>query len=322
MLVKHLNLFYKLVIESSIIKILKEIIQELNKNLVSNHISDMVIKFMDKNKCFKIISNYELDVNDYNQIFFSNPFIVSKIKQIPTEIKLDLSYYYETALLTTNKTGKFLNLYTETKPYIYTNNIIGKQYIEGFKQYISNFNNNKTLNLKCNTLTIEEKFIGCATRKCNPSEVIINCAYYNIGNSGYDIIESIDNSSDKIVLYIVPHNSNYEEKFITYPIHPTYAQKYLSNYLDLEGSSLSILKEIKKKYANDEYICFLHHTNTSRFYCLHFHIIKKEYYKRNYPRTEIGINMIQDMFIDEVINNLESNINYYKMINYNLLKMY
>ena len=32
--------------------------------------------------------------------------------------------------------------------------------------------------------------------------------------------------------------------------------------------------------------------------------------------------MIQDMFIDEVINNLESNINYYKIINYDLLKMY
>ena len=30
--------------------------------------------------------------------------------------------------------------------------------------------------------------------------------------------------------------------------------------------------------------------------------------------------MIQDMFIDEVINNLKSNKNYYKLLKYNIIK--
>ena len=150
-----------------------------------------------------------------------------------------------------------------------------------------------------------------------PKEVIINCAYYNIGNSGYDIIESIDNSVYKIVLYIVPHNYNYSHNFIT---KPEYRTKYISNFLDLDNSSLSILNEIKKKYSNNDYLCFLHHTLQLRFYCLHFHIIKKENYKRNFPKTERGNFMIQDMFIDEVINNLKSNKNYYKLLKYNIIK--
>jgi hypothetical protein len=311
---KYNDEFYKLVIESNIKSIIDEIITELNTMVLSNN--STTIKFKNPTKLFKIVSNTILDIEDYKLIFYENPFILSNIKKIPNTIELDLSYYYEISLLKSKPLGICKNLYTETKPYRYTNHIIGKQYIEGFKKYIAN---NKR-NLECNTLTFEEKFTECVMRTCNPSEVIINCAYYNIGGSGYDIIESIDNASHKIILYIVPHNSNYDEKFITYPIHPTYTQKYLGSYLDLEGSSLSILKEIKKKYSSDEYICFLHHTKSLRFYCLHFHIIKKNNYKRNYPNKEMGSYMIQDMFIDELINNLNNNINYYNYINYNLFK--
>jgi hypothetical protein len=141
---------------------------------------------------------------------------------------------YKTSLLKPNTFCKLKNLYIESKPYIYTNNIIGEKYINGFKTYIHNLKYNKPLNLDCVDLTYENKFIGCATRKCNPFEVIINCAYYNIGNSGYDIIESIDNDSHKIILYIVPHNYNYKEDFI---INPVYKTKYLGNILDLDNSS-------------------------------------------------------------------------------------
>ena len=309
--------FYKLVIESNISKIVDDIINELNKKVLSNNFNDMVIKFNDLNKCFIVVSNDEVDIHDYKDIFNKNPFIISNIKQIPDTVKLDLSYYYETSLLKPKLLGIFTNLYIIVKPYIYTNSIKGKQYIQGFQKYINDLKNNKPLNIYCNTLTFEEKYKDCVLSQCSSYEVIINCVFYNIGDSGYDIIESIDNIVNKIVLYIVPHNYNYNNNFL---IKPDYRQKYLGNFLDLEESSLSILNEIKKKYSNNDYLCFIHQTMQLRFYCLHFHIIKKEYYKRNFPKTETGSFMIQDMFIEDVINNIKNNINYYKMLNYNIIK--
>jgi len=309
--------FYKLVIESNMKNIIGEIIKELNTTVSSNNSN--TIKFKNPTKLFKIVNNNILDIEDYKNIFKYNPFIVNKIKQIPQ--KIDISYYYETALLThKQKIGTFANLYTEIKPYRYTNHIIGEQYIKGFYNYIDNLNNNQPVNLDCNTLNFEHKFTDCELRNCYPNEVIINCAYYNIGNSGYDIIESIDNSDNKIVLYIVPHNFNYNYNESPNNLLPIYKNKYLGNFLDLDFTSLPILYEIKNKYSNNDYLCFLHHTITLRYYCLHFHIIKKEYYKRNYPKKDVGTFMIQDMFIDEIINNLKSNKNYYKIINYNIIK--
>ena len=292
--------FYKLVIESNISQIIDSIIIELNTNVNVNG-----IHFSEINKGLKIVSIDKLDTKDYKHIFNKNPLMMRHQIQIPN--KIDISYYYETELLISNKLGNIKNLYTETKPYRYTNHIIGLQYNQGLNKYRDNL---KNTNLECNRLTYEYKFTDCELRNCNPNEVIINCAYYNIGDSGYDIIESIDNTDNKIVLYIVPHNYNKE----------TNIPKYLGNFLDLDETCLSILKEIKNKYCNNNYLCYLHQTMQLRFYCLHFHIIKKEYYKRNYPKTESGSFMIQDIFIDEIINNLNSNINYYKKLIYNLIK--
>ena len=309
--------FYKLVIESNISQLLSVIIQELKGNVVSKNFDDIIIKFNDVNKIFRVVSNDVLDEKYLEDIFDNNPFIVNNITQIPKQSIIDVSYYYKTSLLIPTTFCNLKNLYTEIKPYIYTNSIKGYQYITGFKKYIDNLKNNKIVNLDYNTLTFEKKFTNCSARKCEPYEVIINCAYYNIGNSGYDIIENIDNNDNKIILYIVPHNYNHTETFSEIPEYKT---KYLGNFLDLDETSLSILNEIKTKYLNNDYVCFLHHTMQLRFYCLHFHIIKKDNYKRNYPKNESGIFIIQDMFIDEVINNLKSNINYYKLLNYNIYK--
>ena len=57
-----------------------------------------------------------------------------------------------------------------------------------------------------------------------------------------------------------------------------------------------------------------------RYYTLHFHIVKKQYYKREFPKIEIGSFIIQDIFIDKVINNIQINNNYYKTLNYNIIK--
>ena len=295
--------FYKLVIESNVSKILDSVIIELNKNIKANGIN-----FSQINKGFKIVSIDKLDDKTLKFIFTINLLILMNIKQIPNET--DLSYYYETALLIPKQLGNIKNLYLKMKPYIYENNIFGEEYIKRLQKYLDNLKNSQPVNLDCNTLTYEEKFVGCSIRKCIPFEVIINCSYYNIGNSGYNIIESIDNTDNKIILYIVPYNYNKKNNL----------PKYLGNFLDLDETSLSILNEIKNKYCNNDYLCFLHTTMQFKFYCIHFHIIKKDYYKRVYPIYDSGVYMTQDMFIDEVINNLKCSNNYYKRLNYNLIK--
>ena len=310
--------FYKLVIESNISNILDYIINELNKKILSNNFNNLINNYNlnSFNKVYKIVSHNVF--NEYSNLFKHNPFIINNIS-IPK--KLDMSYYYKLSLLKMNNVvnntkNTIKNLYTEDKPYIYINNIIGEKYINGFKTYINNLKYNKPLNLDCTNLTFENKFKGCAFKKCIDKDVIINCAYYNIGNSGYDIIECIDNASNKLVLYIVPHNYNYESNF---SINPKYEKKYLGNVLDLDDSSLPILYEIKKKYANQNNLCFAHYTNTVFFYTLHFHIIPIEKYKRIYPKLENGQSMIQDLFIDKIINNIKANKNFYLELNYELI---
>ena len=69
---------------------------------------------------------------------------------------------------------------------------------------------------------------------------------------------------------------------------------------------------------------FLHIAFNPKFYALHFHIVHNSYYKREYSFDESGSFLVQDMYIDEVINNLETNINYYSNPNleFDIFKSY
>jgi hypothetical protein len=167
-------------------------------------------------------------------------------------------------------------------------------------------------NFKCNVDNVkyEIEFKGCANKKCEDPE--INCIYYNQG--GYDFIESIDNDDNKIIVYVIPNNYN-----------KIGSLKYLGNFLDLDGSSKEMLHKIKKIYSNENNMVFLHAAFNPKFYCLHFHILrqnKQSKYKRDYDMNEGGTFLQQDMYIDTVINNLEINNNYYKDLNFNLIKSY
>ena len=117
-----------------------------------------------------------------------------------------------------------------------------------------------------------------------------------------------------IIVYVIPNNYNKPG-----------ALKYLGNFLDLDESSKEMLHKIKKIYSNENNMVFLHAAFNPKFYCLHFHILrqnKQSKYKRDYDMNEGGTFLQQDMYIDTVINNLEINNNYYKDLNFNLIKSY
>ena len=323
--------FYKIVIESNISQILYSIIIELNKNINVN-----VINFSETNKGLKIVSIDKLDDKYYHLIFHYNPIIMKKLyNNIKYETnnsnkmnidKIDTSYYYDTVLLDkslikNNVLLVLINIYklyntTSKKPILVQNFLNSNSYKTRLQSYLTN----KSQEI-CKFLSYEENipdFWKCIIQDC--PNIKINCIFYDVDGCGYDFIESIDHSANKIIVYIVPNKHPKNIKNIK--------NKYIGNFMDLDIDSLDMLNAFKKKYDSYNCICFLHATITTMFYCLHFHIVKKidnihdAHYNRIYNDGELGSFIIQDMFLYEIINNLNINNNYYKNTNFSLIKTY
>ena len=303
------DVFYELVLKSNISNMPDIILNKLNKKINENPNSEFIDKTItfekkDLSQVFKIVSNTKLDItNKYfkdsvKPLVFKN---FSKPKIIKEQY-IDTFYYYSTDLLDVNK-HKPIGYKEILMPNLYDSKIHIPILINNFYKNNNNFDPNKII--------YEEnkiKFDSCISDKitCNSP---IN--YIWKANYGYDFIENIDNYSNKIVVYVCPSN-------LLNSIMPS--QKYLNNFMDLDSSHIEMLKEIKTKYSNDNYTCFVHHTPTPFFSCLHFHIIKKNLYKRNYSKLEKGSFLIQDIYISDLINNITINSNYYLNYDYSLIK--
>ena len=344
---------YILEIESSITKLIDNIIKNLYNNIILNRISKIItFNDIDTLKFFKVISIKLITQDDYKKIFTYNPIILYYINQnkrtnslkkdifqnklnklIPKTTKtnninnnimnkvlikykttqhdiIDTSIYYMNAMLNSNNHNNILS---------YLINIYNTELYKIYPWIVINFlqdeyyNDSKNLNNdpKChNRLDYEKVFKGCGMKDCGTNSNI-NCAYYNINNCGYDFIETIDNPSNKIVIYILPTNLN----TINVQTH-----KYLGNIADLDNDSKLMLNELYKLYSNKKYNIFLHTITNTTFFCLHFHIIKTDNYKREKHFIEKGTYIIQDIFIEDIIKNLNINSNYYKNSNYSVIR--
>ena len=325
---KYNNEFYKLVItstmSSNIDLIIKNLHYLLNNDLFSNTIS---FNKNDELKLFKVIKNQKLNDKDIKLCFSYNPIIMKRLynnMKYNTNIgDIDTSYYYDTDLIDKTLLEGYVglvmkniyNLYNTTnqKPILVQSFLDSNTYNEGLKLYLDN-----KLQKNCKELSYEEdasNFWNCITQKC--PDIKINCIFYDLEGCGYDFIESLDDSANKITVYIVPNKYSKNKN-----------NKYIGNFMDLDGSSLDMLNAFKKKYDSYNCICFLHATITTIFYCLHFHIVKKQdinhnvNYNRIYNDNEFGSFIIKDIFIDEILNNLSININYYNETNFCLIKGY
>ena len=309
------NIFYKLVIESNITQILVYIIKELNTKIVSNNINDMVIKFTDLNKCFRVVSNNVLDIHDYKFILFNNPLVYIDIKNnYLIDEKIDLSIYYKNGMLISQIEFTIKNLY-KIYPLIYLNYKNSKYYTDGYKKFkYINTNTNTIKQLEYTKVQYEDELNECSTQICLPDNnelnLSINYIFYNSNNCKYDFVEIINNGKDKILLYVFPSimlSENEQQKY------------YIRSFLDLNEHSLPMLKEIKKIYLNKNYLCFLHISIKVIYNVLHFHLIKKNNYLLNYPEIEKGGFIIQNIQLDTLISNIETNKNYYNNLEFNLI---
>ena len=298
------GIFYKLVIESNISYILDDIIHELNKKVLSNNFEYMTINFESNNNTFRVVSINILTNKDYNIFFFYNPLIYININSnYLIKDKIDLSVYYENSMLISRKELTIINLY-KTDPLIYLNYKNSKYYTEG---YIT-FQHTKK-QLEYTEAKYEDELNKCAIKLCSSDDVNLNLSlnyvFYNINDCKYDILEIINNAKNKILLYVFPSIVLTEDEKKIYYIH---------NFLDLNKKSLPMLKEIKNIYLNKNYMCFLHKTNRLTYNVLHFHLIKKNDYLLNYPEIEKGIFIMQNIYIEDLINNIENQNDYYNKL--------
>jgi hypothetical protein len=303
------NVFYELVIKSNISNMTDIILNKLNKKINEKHTAEFVDKTIsfekiDLPQVFRIVSNRILDKSLYSKSLvkpiilkqFSKPLVIS-------EQNIDTFYYYSTDLLDVNK-HKPIGYENFFMPNLYNSNIHIPILIQNFYKNNNNFDSNKII-YEDN----KNKFNNCAKTKLS-CDSPINYIWKN--NYGYDFIENIDNEQDKLNVYVCPSN------LFDTSIKQTH--KYLNNFMYLDSSHIEMLKALQNKYSNDNYNCFVHHTLSPYFSCLHFHIIKKNLYKREYSNMEVGSFLIQDIYISELINNLTINQNYYRDYNYSLIK--
>jgi hypothetical protein len=255
---------------------------------------------------FRIVSNTKLTEKDpyFNMLLKPlNLKLICKPKQYINN-EIDTFYYYSSNLIDVEKLKdppyhKILmpNLY-DTKIHI---PILIQNYIKlidkPFKQDILSYNNN-----------IGHFWDVAKNKNLIP---VINYIYKNHKNCGYDFIEVIDYTENKLTVYIYPSNLLDE-------INPK--KKYLDNFMYLDYTSIPMLKVLQELYSNNNYMCFVHQQLSVHLACLHFHIIKKTLYKRHYSNLELGAHLLQDIYIEELINNLTVNPNYYLEYYYSLIR--
>ena len=295
---------------------------------------------------FKIIEHIELSSDNYRYYYRYIPVIIKNLSRIPKEDVININYFFQSNLLeTTSESITIPNLY-KFKPILIYNYLNSKLYKKGLELYNdyekTNEHQNKLIYIKKetnNTDKLNSSIDFKVFRYCskdneiyknisnfksytteyklnNDNKVIIKCVYYNVNDSGYNLVEIGKIDTVKPVVYIIPSNESNTELNIT-------SSEYISNFMDLDGSNINhmkILYGIQKIY-NDK-ICFVHRLSIfPLFSCIHFHIISKEYYKIKYPNIEVSLFRLQDLSLNKIINNLTSTPKYYNNYNTNLISV-
>ena len=269
---------------------------------------------------YVIISDEEINYDYYMNMLWYNPLYVKLLSAPPNESnKINIKYFYETCMTlrtieannnsnrnrNRNSTLLFYNIYLEN-PVLIQNFMLTNFYIDGLDTY-----NKSGTQLDCksnsNIYKNSDHYKKCS-ETFDTKDCVINCVYYNPNNCGYNFIEHIDTTvpeNRKKVIFVIP----YENKGIV--------RKRLGNFLDLDATHLPMLDQIKIIYGGKDKLIFVHKLSVfHKFYCIHFHVLDSKLYeslyKRIYPQEERSIYITQELHINNIINTLQNDGNYYK----------
>ena len=140
----------------------------------------------------------------------------------------------------------------------------------------------------------------------------------NPDNCGYNIVEIYEiynpvKNYDKTVLWIIPYTQNNNGFGFD-------NDKYLGDFTYLNASHIPMLETVKRLYQFDDNICFVHMLPSLKFFCLHIHVIKESSYRGAFTEQEKGTGAIREKYIDELINNIKCNSQYYNQLNMAMIK--
>jgi hypothetical protein len=186
---------------------------------------------------------------------------------------------------------------------IYTKNIIDsllKTRTEEYEHYKAIHNDTHT-NLE--TCTEIRLFLPEYKKELENKELIMNCAYINVDDCGYNFWEFLNIKENKLIVFVVPYKESKKTP-------------YLGNYYYLDNSHIKMLIAFKNKYYNNNNNCFIMLSRSLSNNTLHFHIIKKDEYKVKWRSSELGLSMLRSININKIINNLNTFSLYYKNIDY------
>lgn len=262
------------------------------------------------------------------KIFLYNPLVVKSLYNPGRNKTINTAYFYKNLL--TMSADELMKLNPASEPDFYNIYlelpVLIKNYIatEYYKKGLDNFRRTgHQLECRSNTLidTNYAHYKDCAdipgTEKC-----VINCVYFNSNECGYNFIEIIDiyvANNKKRTVFVIPFDKGASSASSASSAY----SNYLGNFLDLRIDHLPMLYEIKRIYQKqqDGTSIFLHKVSTTpKYYCIHFHILESQsedsLYKRVYPIEERGTFLTQELELNNIINNLVNDSNYY--VNYNV----
>lgn len=269
------------------------------------------VNFRNVIRNFVILEDVTFTAKDLKTLFSYNPLVSKQIYGLMDNDKIDMKYFYKTALalsqhengLLSDKDSVFYNIYHEI-PTLVKNFLISKYYNDGLEIYKTT-NNQLNCSNRNDADLDKEHYSKCAEEYNIKPDCVINCVYYNLGNCGYNFIEHLDIDSPKKTVFITPYDNT---------------SSNIGNFLDLRYEHLPMLLEIKKLYQKQNNVVFLHRASLlPKYYCLHFHVLDNNIYTRKYPIEDMGMFSIQDLHLNNIINILQNSKDYFKNINYNII---
>ena len=297
--------FKVLELKSNLVSCKNDIINEIGKKKPTS--VNCVIEY--SGRLFKVVSHSPFEKNIMRIIKRNNPLIVTVMKKPNTESRdISLKDMIKTELLdNTLLTNMSVLGNTEIikdvqvinvalyKPILYFNCYMNIEYLTALLNY--------TQTGKRNVPRINFKDIGQFSEKYGVygnSNTIINPS-----NCGYNIVEVGD--QNRKVIWILPFSIENE---------------YLRNFTSITIKHMPLLEAIKTLYIDKDHLCFLHIQSTHIYGTLHFHITRYDDYNlRSYPLEYQGSSIIKEININQIINYISQQSDYYSNYSSNLLNL-
>jgi len=249
---------------------------------------------------FRIVAEYIFTEEQMKVIKRNNPLIVKVMKKPNTDTPMiSIHDMIKTELLDNTKILKDFMFQVVNvaffKPIIYFNCYMNPEYLDALLNYIQTG--------KRNTLRLYFENIGQFSEKYGiygDSNTIINP-----DKCGYNILEVGDKY--RKVIWILPCSNENE---------------YLRNFTSITQKHMPLLEAIKKLYVDKDHLCFLHIQSTHIYGTLHFHITRYDDYNlRVYPLEYQGSSIIKEININQIINYVSQQPDYYSNYSSNLLNL-